>query len=141
MEIGEHRRQRVGAVEVRAAVRADDLDARVLAEAQEMPQQQQRGLGRPVKVVENQHDRCTGRGDSEHRNDGIEKCIALGVRVRAGRRGQIGQDVGEPGNQRQERFDAAQPPQPTRTEAGNERTQSFRERLVGRTEVLVATAV
>ena len=78
---------------------------------------------------------------AEHRDDGIEKCVAFGVRVRASRRGQIGQDIGEPGNQWEQRFDAAQPPQPTRTEAGNERTQGFRERLVGRTEVLVATAV
>ena len=56
VKVGEHRRQRVGAVEVGAAVCADDLHARVLAEAQEMPQQQQRGLGRPVQVVEDQDD-------------------------------------------------------------------------------------
>ena len=114
VKVGEHRRQRVGAVEVGAAVRADDLHASVLAEAQEMAQQKQRGLGRPVQVVENQDDRCAGGGDSEHRDDGIEECIALGVRVGARRRGEIGQHVGEPGNQWEERFDAAQPPQPTR---------------------------
>ena len=107
----------MGAVEVGAAVRADDLHAGVLAEAQEMAQQKQRRLGRPVQVVENQHDRCAGGGDSKHRNDGVEKCIALGVRVRARRRGEIGQDVGEPGNQWEQRFDAAQPAQPARTEA------------------------
>ena len=100
MKIGEHRREGVGAVEVGAAVCADDLHAGVLAEAQEMPQQQQRGLGRPVKVVENQDDGCAGGGDSEQRNDGVEKCIAFGVRVGAGRRGEIGQHIGQPGNQR-----------------------------------------
>ena len=78
---------------------------------------------------------------SQHRDDGIEQCIAFGVRVRARRRGEFGQHVGEPGNQGQQRFDAAQPAQPTRTEAGNQRTQGFRERLVRRSEVLVATAV
>jgi len=87
VKVGEHRRQGVGAVEVGASVRPDNLHTSVLAEAQEMAQQQQRGLGGPVKVVENQHDGGAGGGNPEHRNDGIEKCIALGVRVRAGRRG------------------------------------------------------
>ena len=99
MKVGEHRRQRMGAVEVGAAVRADDLHAGVLSEAQEMPQQQQRGLGRPVKVVENQDDRRARGGDSQQRNDGVEKCVAFGVRVGAGRRCQIGHDIGQPGNQ------------------------------------------
>ena len=58
-----------------------------------------------------------------------------------GRRGQIGQDVGQPGNQRKQRFDAAQPAQPAGADARHQRTQGFRERLIGRTEVLVATAV
>ena len=82
MKVGEHRRQRMGAVEVGAAVRADDLHARVLAEAQKMPQQQQRGLGRPVKVVENQDDGCARGGDPQQRDDGVEKCVAFGVRDR-----------------------------------------------------------
>ena len=90
MKVGEHRRQRMGAVEVGAAVRADDLHAGVLAEAQQMSQQQQSGLGRPVQVVENQNDRCTRGGDSQQRNDGVEKCVALGIGVGAGRCGQIG---------------------------------------------------
>ena len=72
VKVGEHRRQGVGAVEIRAAVRADDLHAGVLAEAQKMAQQKQCGLGRPVKVVDNQHDRCAGGGDAEHCDDGIE---------------------------------------------------------------------
>ena len=38
-------------VEVGAAVGADDLHPRAIAEAQQMPQQEQRGLGRPVQVV------------------------------------------------------------------------------------------
>ena len=37
VEVGEHRRQRMGAVEVGAAIRADDLHAGVLAETQQMP--------------------------------------------------------------------------------------------------------
>ena len=100
MKIGEHRRQRVGAVEVGAAVRADDLHAGVLAEAQEMPQEKQRGLGCPVQVVENQDDGRARGGDFQQRDDGVEECIAFGVRVGARRRGQIGQDIGQPGNQR-----------------------------------------
>ena len=99
VKVGEHRRQRMGAVEVGAAVRADDLHAGVLAEAQQMAQQQQRGLGRPVKVVENQDDGCARGGDLQQRDDGVEKCVAFGVRVGARRRGEIGQDIGQPGNQ------------------------------------------
>ena len=38
VKVGEHRRQGMGAVEVRAAVCADDLYAGLLAEAQKMPQ-------------------------------------------------------------------------------------------------------
>ena len=38
VQVGEHRRQRVGPVEVGAAVGADDLHAGVVAEAQQMPQ-------------------------------------------------------------------------------------------------------
>ncbi len=52
VQVGEHRRQRMGAVEISAAVGADDLHARAVAEAQQMPQQEQRWLGRPVQVVE-----------------------------------------------------------------------------------------
>ena len=141
MQVGEHRRQRVGAVEVGAAIRADDLHAGVLAETQEMPQQQQRGFGRPVQVVEDQDDGRARRGHCQQRDDGVEKCVAFGVRVGAGRRGQIGEDIGQPGNQREQCFHAAQPPKPACTEARHQRTQSFRERLVRRTEVLVASAV
>jgi hypothetical protein len=36
VQVGKHRRQRVGAVEIGTAVRADDLNAGVLAEAKEM---------------------------------------------------------------------------------------------------------
>ena len=112
VKVGEHRRQRMGAVEVGAAVRADDLHAGLLAEAQQMAQQQQRRLGRPVQVVEHQDDGCARGGDVQQRDDGVEQCVALGVRVGAGRRGQVGQHLGEPGNQWKKCFDAAQPPQP-----------------------------
>ena len=80
-------------------------------------------------------------GHFQECNDGVEKCVALGVRVGARRRGQIGQHVGQPGNQRKQGFDAAQSAQPTGADARHQRTQGFRERLIGRTEVLVATAV
>ena len=99
VQVGEHRRQGVGAVQVGAAVRADDLHARVLAEAQQMPQQQQRRLGRPVQVVEYQDDRRARGGDFQERDDGVEKCVAFGVGVGASRGSQIRQDVGQPGNQ------------------------------------------
>ena len=100
MQVGEHRRKGMGTVEVGAAVGADDLHARAIAEAQQMPQQEQRGLGRPVQVVEDQHDGCAGGGDFQQCDDGVEQCVAFGFRVGAGWRGQIGKDFGQPGNQR-----------------------------------------
>ena len=112
VKIGEHRREGMGAVEVGAAVRADDLHARALAESQEVAQQQQCGLGCPVQVVEYQDDGRAGGGDVQQRNDGIEQCVALGVRIRARRRGEVGQDIGQPGNQWKQGLDAAEPPQP-----------------------------
>ena len=111
MEVGEHRRQGVGAVQIGAAVCADDLHAGVLAEAQEMSQQQQSRLGCPMKVVENQNDGRARGGDAEQRNDSVEECIAFGVRVSARRCGKIGQHIGQPGNQWKQRFNAAQPTQ------------------------------
>ena len=101
VQVGEHRGQRVGTVEVGAAVGADDLHASVLAETQQMPQQQQRGFGRPVQVIENQHNRRARGSNSQQRDDGVEQGEALGIRVGAGRRGYIGQHVCEPGNQRE----------------------------------------
>ena len=89
VKVGEHRRQRMGAVEIGTAVRADDLHTRVLSEAQKMPQQQQRGLGGPMKVVENEDDGCARGGDPQQPDDGVEKCVAFGVRIGAGRRCQI----------------------------------------------------
>jgi len=86
VEVGEHRCQGMGAVQVGAAVRADDLHAVLLAEAQDMPQKEQRRFGCPVQVVENQDDRRAGGGDSQQRDDGVEKCVAFGVRIGAGRR-------------------------------------------------------
>ena len=52
-----------------------------------------------------------------------------------------GSDIGQPGDQWEQCFDAAQPPQPAGAEARHQRTQRFRERLVRRAEVLVAAAV
>ena len=101
VEVGEHRRQRVGAIEVRTAVGADDLHASVLSEAQKVAEQKQSGLGRPVQVVEYQDDGCIPRGDSEQRHDGIEQCVAFGVRVSVRWRGEIGENIGQPGHQRQ----------------------------------------
>jgi hypothetical protein len=100
VQVGEHRRQRVGTVEVGVAVRAHDLHAGVVAETQEMAQQEQRRLGRPMQVVEYEDDRRARRSDFEDSNDGVKKCVALGVGIRTGRGGQIGQDLGQPGNQR-----------------------------------------
>ena len=100
MQVGEHRRQGVGAVEIGAAVGADDLHARAVAEAQQMSQQEQRWLGRPVQVVEYQDNRRFRGSHFQERDDGVEKCVALGVRVGARRRGQIGHDVDQPGNKR-----------------------------------------
>ena len=62
VKVGQHRRERVRAVEVGAAVGTDNLYAGVFTEAQQMAQQQQRGLGRPVQVVEDQDDRRTRGG-------------------------------------------------------------------------------
>ena len=100
VQVGQHRCQRVGAVEVGAAIRADNLHAGVLAETQQMAQQQQRGFGCPVQVVEDQDDGCVRGGHSQQCDDGVEERIALGVGVRAGRRGDVGYDVRQPGNQR-----------------------------------------
>jgi hypothetical protein len=94
-----------------------------------------------VQVVEHQDNRRFRGGHFQECNDGVEKCVALGVGVGARRRGQIGHFVDEPGNKRKQGFDAAQSAQPTGADARHQRTQGFREGLIGRTEVLVATAV
>lgn len=99
VKVGEHGSQGMGSVEVCAAVGRDDLHPGVVAEAQQMPQQQERRFGRPVQIVEYQHDGRTGRGEFEQRDDGVEKRVALGVGVGARRRGQVGEYFGQTGNQ------------------------------------------
>ena len=141
VQVGEDGRQRMGPVEVGAAVRADDLHAGVLSEPQQMAQQQQGRLGRPVQIVEDQHDGCARGGDPQQRDDGVEQCVTLCVGVGAGWRCQIGQHLGEAGDQGQKRFDAPQPAQPTRPHARHQRPQRLRERLVWRSEVFVAPAI
>ena len=141
IEVGQHRREWMRPVEIGAAVRAEDLHTGVFAEPEQMPQQQQRRLGGPVEVVEHQHHRSARGGGCQHGDDRVEQRVALGVRIRTRRRGQFGQRLAERGHQRQQGLDAPQPPQPVGPHARHQRPQRFGERLVRRTEVLVAPAV
>ena len=84
MQVSQHRSQWMCTVEVGAAVGADDLHAGVLAEAQEMPQQQKTRHGCPVQVVENKNHRRGRRRDPQHRDHGVEQCVAITVRVDPG---------------------------------------------------------
>ena len=72
VKIGQHRRKGMGAVEIGTPIRADDLHARLVAESQQMAQQQQGGFGRPMQVVEYENDWRACRRGIQQRNDCVE---------------------------------------------------------------------
>ncbi len=55
-QVGEQLAQRMGPVQVGVAVGADDQDPTGLLGPEEVAQEEQRGLARPVQVVEDQHE-------------------------------------------------------------------------------------
>ena len=59
-----------------------------------------------VLVVQHEDDRRLGGRHLQESDDGIEQGVALGVRVGARGRGQIGHFVGKSGNKRKQGFDA-----------------------------------
>ena len=61
VQVGKHLRQRMPPVKVRIAIRADDQRVHPLALCQHVLQQQHARLVRPVKVVEDQHQRLVLR--------------------------------------------------------------------------------
>ena len=141
VQVGEHGGQRMRAVQVGAAVGGDDLHLGLVTEAQQVPQQEQRGFGRPVQVIEDQHHRRARGGDSEYRDDGVEQCVALGVGIGARRRGQIGQQIDQPRHEGKQRFQCAQSPKATGAQTRRQRANRFGERLVRRPQVLVTPSV
>ncbi len=72
--------------ELGIAIRADDEQPRALRLAQQVAQQRQRRLARPVEVVEDEQDRRLGRCRAKQLGDGVEQREPLGVGIGAYRR-------------------------------------------------------
>ena len=71
VQVGQHRRQRMGAVEISAAVSADDLHARTVTEAQQMSQQEQRWLAAQCRSSIEDNRRFPG-GHFQECDDGVD---------------------------------------------------------------------
>ncbi len=84
-EVGERVRERMAAIEVRVAIRAEHQQPHRRRRTQEVAEQHERRLVGPVDVVEHQHDRLGGRHLGEQIHHRVEQLVALGVGVGAHR--------------------------------------------------------
>jgi len=89
VEVGEHRRQRVRRDQMSVLGRCRRLATRACSPKRgDGAGEATLRLRRPVQVVENQDNGCIWwMATPSIRDDGIEECIALGIRVGARRRG------------------------------------------------------
>jgi hypothetical protein len=104
---GEHLGQRVVAVEVGVAVRAEQQDSAVADLARHELEQEQRGLVGRVQVVEHDRERLAPRGVPQEARDRVEQAEARLLRLerlRLGKAGQplahLGHDLGDVGGAR-----------------------------------------
>ena len=80
-QVGEQRAERMRAVDLGVAVRADHQQVQVAFAAQHVAQHVQRGFGRPVQVVEDEQCRCDLRLRLEPTRDRLEQQVALGLGI------------------------------------------------------------
>ena len=73
LEVGQRVRQRAGAVQLGVSVAGHHEQAVLLGRAQQVRQEQERRLVRPVEVVEQQHDRRVAPGLHEQGGEGVEQ--------------------------------------------------------------------
>ena len=80
----EHVGERMRPIELAFAVRGHDGEARRTGRAHDVAQEQQRGLVRPVEVIEDDQHRDAAGRCGQHRGDGFEESITLGLGLMAG---------------------------------------------------------
>ena len=93
-KLGQQLGERMVPADVGVAVGPDDEQGHRLAGADQVFEQQQRGLGGPVEVVEQEHDRPPACNWPGHVDDGGEEQIALGLGVGPLRRREAGHPAG-----------------------------------------------
>jgi hypothetical protein len=107
-----------------------------------MAQEQQRGLGGPVEVVEDEQDRRLCGDRSQPYRHGIEEAVALGLGIGPQRLGQAADEIGDLGNQPDELTSVATEARcaPLGSGVHDVVAQRLHEGLEGNAEVLVAAS-
>ena len=97
-EVAEHVRERMAAVEVGVAVRAEEEHAHRRRRPEQVTEQDERRLVGPVQVVEHEHHGRRGRDLGEQVGDRVEQPEALGLGVGHHRLGEAGDATREVGD-------------------------------------------
>jgi hypothetical protein len=137
-QLGEEVAQRMAPADLAVAVGADNEQPQWFRGAQNMAQQEQGGLGRPVQIVEDQQGGRLGGDSRQPGSQGIEEAVALGLGVGAERLGQACDEVGKFGEEAGEIAGIAS--ETGIRGGGHIMAQRFHEGLIGDSEVLVAAA-
>lgn len=139
-KVGQQFGQRMTPVEFGVPIGPDDQQPERLWEAQKVAEQEQRGFGGPVKVVEDEEDGLIGGGRGQPGADGVEEPVPLGLRVRMKDGLEVGNPLPQLGHEPGQ-FSAV-PPEPLlqlrRGCVVEEMAQPLDERLIGHAEILVA---
>jgi hypothetical protein len=141
VQVGEHTGERVGAIEVGAAVGAQDVQPNAVTGAEQVAQQQQRGLGRPVHVVDHNQDRQLCGHRRQEASQRIEQQGPFSVWVGLGRSSQARNDIAELGRQTSQLLNAPDRTQAGRAEIRHQGAEGLGEGLVGGSHLLVAAPV
>ena len=141
-QIGEHAGQRVRAIEVGVAERADGEQAG-RSDPHDVAQEQQRRLGGPLQIVQDEQQRNRQRHPGEHGADRLEHAVAAGLGLVASVRADERETVGDPGHQPRQigpvcTYEVAQLVGRT---TDDQRSEGVHEGLVRHTEFLVAASV
>ena len=142
-QVGERVAQRMRALHVGVAVRGDHEQSRRLGGARDVPEQQQRRLGRPLEIVEHEEQGPLGRCRRQPRRDRLEQPVLLGLGVGRQRRRQIGHPVTEMRHQAHQLTGMTAEAARERVVVGvvDEERQRLDERLVRDADLVVAAAV
>ena len=99
-QVGQHVAQRMRTSQLALTIRTDDADGRVIGGADNVPQHEQRGLVRPVQIVEHEQDGMPCRRRGKQRGHRFEESKAPASGSRSGTAGPAG--GGRFGNERPE---------------------------------------
>jgi hypothetical protein len=129
-------------VELGVPIGTHHQEALRLRWADDVAEEEQRGLGRPLEIVEHEQQGCFPGRAGEPGGNGVEEAVAFRLRVGLQRSRQVGQPLGQLGGQAHKlpAMAAEALAQPVRRRVVDEVAQSLQERLVGDAQILVAAA-